>query len=197
MAENEVVQEQKTLQEIMAEAMAKAGIQGDDGSSRSYTMEENITPTQLMYAAVGRVVRAVTYPVIANEYPDMTLRELNALATVAHVGHQARVGKKAPKGCTAVTDTSDGMRLVPGAGQAFWTDGQYAEAFQGLAVKGLVTLKESTGPRFHQTSPEVGSIVTMTKAGRELIKAIGGNLGKSLSTLDNPTARAELLAYAD
>ena len=151
-------------------------------------------PTHLARAAVGRVVRAITYPVVSHEFFDMTLRELNALATLAHVNTEAKVGATPDEGCDSLVDSSDAMRIMPGAGQAFWAEEQYTEAFEGLQKKGLVKFKKTHGKRLsnHMKEEIPGLIVTLTKKGEALVDAMAGNIGKSLNQLNDEVTSQEL-----
>ncbi|MCB4359563.1 hypothetical protein [Quatrionicoccus australiensis] len=159
--------------------------------------QKTATPS---HRAVGRVVRALTYPIISAEF-DLTLRELNALATLSHVplemdnmiGEAAEMLRKS---------TFDAMALIPGCQQAFWMEEQFNAATDKLAELGLVTIENTHGPRMHlrimKDSPAEGPgrVVRLTKAGEELVDSMAGNLAKSLSLLDTPDVRDDLALYS-
>lgn len=146
--------------------------------------------------AVGRVVRAVTYSVCANDYADMTMRELCTLTTLAHSNWDACVGEPVPDDCQQLVDSFDGISLLPGAGQVYFNKTDFPEAVAGLVAKKLVTVTKVKGWRTPLGGEGEGQLVTLTKKGTELVEAIAGNLGKSLSVLEDPTTRQELLEYA-
>lgn len=158
--------------------------------------KKSATPS---HQAVGRVVRALTYPIISVEY-DFTLRELNALATLAHVNQDAGVTSK-PKndGYFHPVDTFDAMQLQPGAGQSFWEEEQFHTAVKGLEARGLVKTEATSGKRIavlkggEASLP--GLIVKLTKEGEELVDSLAGNLAKSLSLLDREDVRKDLALY--
>lgn len=153
------------------------------------------------HRAVGRVVRGLTYPIISAAV-DLTLRELNALATLAHVpsdmdmmvGGAAEFGQR---------DTFDALSLHPGCQQAFWAEEQFIAATDRLAALGLATIEHTHGPRLlsgvlkDAPAESPGRIVRLTKAGEELVDSMAGNLAKSLSLLDNDDVRADLALYED
>jgi hypothetical protein len=151
------------------------------------------------HQAVGRVVRALTYPIISAEH-DFTLRELNALATLAHINQDAGVtNKPTPKSNFHPVDTFDAMYMQPGAGQSFWEEEQFLAAAKSLEAKGLVTTEATTGIRIATLTstdePSPGLIVKLTKAGEELVDSMAGNLAKSLSLLDREDVRNDLALY--
>ncbi|NMF98947.1 hypothetical protein GPA27_16330 [Aromatoleum toluolicum] len=155
------------------------------------------------HVAVGRVVRALTYPIIGAEH-DFTLRELNALATLAHVNIDAGARVSGPEdGYFHPVDSYDAMLLQPGAGQSFWLEEQFQSAARGLEAKGLVKIQTTTGRRytlFVSSKPEPeqvgpGMLVTLTKEGTELVDSMAGNLAKALTTLDDKDVRNELGQY--
>lgn len=159
--------------------------------------KKSATPS---HRAVGRVVRGLTYPIIAAEF-DLTLRELNALATLAHVplemdmskGDAAAIGQNA---------TFDAMALIPGCQQAFWEEAQFDSATDKLAALGLVAIEHTNGPRMRlltmKDAPAAapGRVVRLTKAGEELVDSMAGNLAKSLGLLDDADVRADLALYS-
>lgn len=144
------------------------------------------------HRAVGRVVRGLTYPIIAEEF-DLTLRELNLLATIAHVNLETKLANG-----EALLDTFDVMRAVPGAGQAFWEEAQFVNAATKLEALGLATIKVLHGTRlFDPSGASEGQCrnVVLTKAGEELVDSMAGNLKKSLSLLDEQDVRDDLALY--
>lgn len=161
------------------------------------TKNQSSTPS---HRAVGRVARALTYPIISAEF-DLNLRELNALATLAHVNQD--VGVNAERLELGRCDTFDGLGLSPGCQQAFWLEEQFIAATDKLVELGLATIEHTTGPRLHllttgsssQEGP--GRIVRLTKAGEELVDSMAGNLAKSLSLLDKEDVRDDLALYED
>jgi hypothetical protein len=151
------------------------------------------------HQAVGRVVRALTYPIISAEY-DFTLRELNALATLAHINQDARVTTKPTSDSNfRPVDTFDAMYMQPGAGQSFWEEEQFLATAKSLEAKGLVTTEATIGKRIAKLTttdePSPGLIVKLTKAGEELVDSLAGNLAKSLSLLDREDVRKDLALY--
>lgn len=189
MQNNEMTKALNELKKVLAE-------DGADDNVETFSLEKSVTPAQLVVAAVGRVVRAVTYPIIANDYPDMSLRELNLLASICQANHEARVGLPAIDGGTPIIDTADGLRLIPGASQAFWAEEQYDETYASLERRGLIKLTKTTGKRLvpNQKSTK-GRIAQLTEAGFDLIDAMAGNIGKSLSVLENPVTKQELKEF--
>ena len=151
------------------------------------------------FVAVGRVVRALTYPVISSEL-DLTLRDLNLLATLSHVNIETGAGKPSKGDNFCPCDSFDAMQLMPGTGQAFWEESQFTAAAQRLADLSLVTIKATAGMRLarrlrgeDETGP--GMLVTLTKKGEELLDGMCGNLNKSFSVLDSEEVREELAMY--
>lgn len=152
--------------------------------------------TLLLSIAVGRAVRAVTYPVIGNDYADMSLRELNALATLSHVNHELDVCGEPSPGSIALVDTFDAMMMAPGAGQAFFAEEHFLNAVENLAARGLVEIVLTNGNCiFPPKSSRPTSLVILTPAGRDLIDAIGGNIGKSLSLLNDSQTQKVLKEF--
>lgn len=157
---------------------------------------QHATPS---HRAVGRIVRAITYPIISAKI-DLTLRELNALATLAHTNQDVGVSATAPA-TMGKRDSFDALSLTPGCNQALWSEEQFIAATDKLAELGLATIEHTTGPRLHlaitpgaaQEGP--GRIVTLTGAGYELVDSLAGNLAKSLSLLDNTDVRDDLSLY--
>ncbi|NMG69158.1 hypothetical protein [Parazoarcus communis] len=171
----------------------------EEGTAASFHVRpssEDIPYEMSAKRAVGRVVRAVTYPVCANEYEDMTMRELCTLATLAHSNWEACVGEAVPDGCQQLVDSFDGICVLPGAGQIYFDETDFPDAIAGLVAKKLVKVTKVKGWRKTLRSEGEGQLVTLTKKGTELVEAIAGNLGKSLSVLEDPTTRQELLEYA-
>lgn len=162
-------------------------------------MAKSKKPATPSHQAIGRVTRALTYPIISAEH-DLTLRELNALATLAHINQDAGVTNK-PKddGFFHPVDTYDAMQLEPGTGQAFWHEEQFLVAVQSLEAKGLVKTEATKGIRFTRLREEdktgTGLMVTLTIDGEELVDSLAGNLAKSLSLLDREDVRADLGLY--
>lgn len=151
------------------------------------------------FKAVGRVARALTFPFIS-EGLDLTLRELNAIATIAHVNIEA--GAKSSQdanGTPHVVDTYDAFVIEPGAGQAFETVEVFEDVVQALKEKGLVQTEESFGRRLHLLNQDEksgpGTIVTLTEEGKSLVDAMTSNLAKSLVVLDNESVRKDLSKY--
>lgn len=158
--------------------------------------KKSATPS---HQAIGRVTRALTYPIISAEV-DLTLRELNALATLAHVNQDAGVTSK-PKddGFFHPVDSFDAMCLQPGTGQAFWQEEQFSSTVKSLEAKGLVKSEVTKGQRYTRLREEdktgPGVIITLTKAGEELVDSMAGNLAKALTMLDQEEVRADLALY--
>lgn len=162
------------------------------------TSSEDVPYEMSAKRAVGRVVRAVTYPVCANEYADMTMRELCTLATLAHSNWDACVGEAVPDGCQQLVDSFDGISVLPGAGQIYFDETDFPDAVAGLVAKKLVKVTKVKGWRFcsYDEGESEGRLVTLTTKGTKLVEAIACNLGNSLSMLEDPTTREELLEYA-
>lgn len=151
------------------------------------------------YVAIGRVVRAITYPVISSEL-DLTLRDLNALATLAHVNDETGAGQPSTADNFIPCDSFDALTFMPGTGQAFWAEEQFTVAAQRLAQFGLVTITPTTGTRvtrLHETdNTGPGMLVKLTKAGESLLDGMCGNLKKALGLLDDKAVRKELALYS-
>lgn len=151
------------------------------------------------HRAVGRVVRALTYPIISAEV-DLTLRDLNALATLAHINQDVGVSATAPA-IVGKRDSFDALALNPGCQQAFWEEEQFIAATDRLAALGLATIEPTTGPRMllsimKDAPPEgPGRIVRLTAAGEKLVDSMAGNLAQTLSLLDNTHVRHDLALY--
>lgn len=155
----------------------------------SFTTRKPDTPEHVAFATVGRVARAITYPAISRECANLTLLELNALVTIAHVNRDMCVGMKVPQGATPLFDTACAMRLAPGCGQAFFNPEDFTETFSSLAEKSLVRLRRhpQPAPFFCDHSIEV----TLTAKGKQLVEAMAGSLSKILCMLkDIDTAEA-------
>lgn len=147
------------------------------------------------HRAVGRVVRALTYPIISDEL-DLTLRELNALATLAHVNQEVGVtAKPTPK--YWVVDSFDAMQVMPGCGQSFWEEQQFIDATDRLAALGLATITQTLGKRLLLQAEGPGRIVRLTKRGEQVCNNMALNLDNSLSVLDDPAVRDDLELLAD
>lgn len=131
------------------------------------------------FEAVGRVTRAVTYAALANDV-NLTLRELYAFTTLTQALETLNSG--AIEGGLV-----DAYKVTPGLGQAFFKVEQYRETFESLQAKGLVRLTNAAAATFS---------AELTEAGVELLHAMGGNLAKSLSTLDREDVRQSLNDYA-
>ena len=138
-----------------------------------------------VFSAIGRVARAITHPIIG-EY-DLSLLELNALATISHV-HDGYEDGICP-------DTIDAMFLTPGCGQSFDAIEQFETTFKSLAEKGLVSLetlpveKLRTPIMFNRST---GVHVHLLKEGHQLLYAMASNLGNALDVLDKPEVREGL-----
>lgn len=158
-------------------------------------MTKEATPS---HRAVGRVVRALTYSIISAEF-DLSPRELNALATLAHINQD--IGVSATSAQLGKCDSFDSLAMNPGCQQAFWREEQFIAATDKLAALGLVTIEHTTGPRMHlsvmkDAPPEgPGRIVSLTAAGYELVDSMAGNLARTLGLLDNPHVRNDLALY--
>lgn len=150
-------------------------------------------PAGPAYEAIGRVARALTYPLISGNH-DLSLRDLNALATIAHINDQLDVSADADE--VGRVDTFDAMFMVPGVAQAFWEEAQFIAATDKLATLGLVTIEATQGPRLLlKMAKGPGRIVRLTEAGREMLDAMAGNLAKSLSILDDKDIRQDLARH--
>ncbi|MFY9810838.1 hypothetical protein [Aquabacterium sp.] len=144
------------------------------------------------FEAVGRVTRAVTYAALANDV-DLTLRELYAFTTLTQALETLNGGVDG--------DLIDGYMSTPGLGQAFFQFDQYRETFDSLEAKGLVKLLKSPHENKIASSIEKNVhreafVAELTEAGVELLHAMGGNLAKSLRTLDREDVRQSLNDYA-
>lgn len=146
--------------------------------------------------AVGRVIRAVTYPVCATDFADMTMRELCTLATLAHSNWDACVGETVPDSYKQLVDSFDGISIIPGAGQIYFNAADFQDAVAGLVAKKLVKVTITEGWRMPLFGEGEGQLVTLTEKGMKLVEAIACNIGKSLSMLEDRTTRLELLEYA-
>lgn len=153
------------------------------------------------FQALGRVVRALTYPAISSEY-DLTLRDINLLSTIAHVNHETRAGQPQKGKNFRPCDSFDAMQIMPGTGQAFWEECQFTESAKRLEALGLVSIKETVGKRLlvalkgeDEAETRPGMLVTLTKKGTELLDGMCGNLNKSLDLLDHEDVRKELALY--
>ncbi|GGP21901.1 hypothetical protein [Silvimonas iriomotensis] len=140
---------------------------------------------------VGLLARALTYPILSAEY-DFTLRELNALATLAQA--EADSGEPAPvvdndsgagAPATAIEDTYDLLSLIPNGRQAFWQEQQFLEAVTGLKQKGLVNIESKLGLRIVDSHKGVTSspvhIVTLTRKGKDLVDELAGHVAHALN----------------
>jgi len=151
-------------------------------------------PAGPAYEAIGRVARALTYPLISGNH-DLSLRELNALATIAHINDQMDVSSSASE--VGRVDTFDAMMMVPGTARAFFEEAQFIEATDKLATLGLVAIEATQGPRLLLKMAKGPSrIVRLTDAGREMLDAMAGNLAKSLDVLDDKDVRQDLALYS-
>lgn len=151
-------------------------------------------PAGPAYEAIGRVVRALTYPLISGNH-DLSLRDLNALATIAHINDQMDVSADADE--VGRVDTFDAMMMVPGGAKAFFEEAQFSEATDKLATLGLVAVEATQGPRLLlKMAQGPGRIVRLTEAGREMLDAMACNLAKSLNVLDDKDVREDLALYS-
>lgn len=154
-------------------------------------MKVKMIDTNPAYEAVGRVVRGLTYPLIANDY-DLTFRELNALATISHINDSIRVEPK-----DGTLDTVAAMMMNVGAGEAFNNHSEYVTVFESLKEKGFIDIEVILAasvfklPRLKtDKSPQLdGMLATLTVAGERLIISLAFNLTKTLNILDRADVR--------
>lgn len=168
-------------------------------SSVIYLMSKSKKSASPSFEAVGRVARALTYPLLAEEF-EMTVRELNALATIAHITIDVGVsGTHAAIDSPNSLDTYDSIFVGPGTCQAFESEEMFHAVVQTLKDKGLVQTQESFGRRLHLIAKDdkrgAGTIVTLTKEGKSFIDAMASNLAKSLAILDDEKVRKALSKY--
>lgn len=142
-------------------------------------------------SATGCLVRAITYPVISAEF-DLSLRELNALATLSHINHEAGLASGMTEGIELegfgrVIDTFDAMMLWPGMSQSFWEEEQFVEAVNSLEGKGLVTTQSTYGKRLlgpvKGEAEGAGRVAVLTSKGEDLIAAMAGNLQNGIQSI--------------
>jgi len=140
-----------------------------------------------VFATVGRITRAITYPIISLEY-DLTLRELNALATIAHINQERHAVNN---------DTINSMLMSTAMGQAFFDIKDFYTTFESLAEKGLIEIdKIEQGElaaflmKDNKESDELyGLSATLTEDGDDLIYSMGYNIMNSLCLLDKKEVR--------
>lgn len=157
-----------------------------------------MTETNPAYEAVGRVVRALTYPLIANDH-DISLRELNALATISHINDSVRVAPDA-----GILDTISAMMMNSGTGQTFHHHSDYVTVFESLKEKGFIDIEVIPAasvfkmPRLKtDTSPQPdGMRATLTDEGVDLMNLLAGNIERTLNILDRTDVRESLDDHA-
>lgn len=146
------------------------------------SIKESKSPT---YKAVGRVARALTYPVLSAEV-ELSQLELYTLTSLGHIDEF--VSEKEH-------DTIDALRIMPGVGQGFFDLRSYYDTFESLEKKGLV---KCTYPQNHalldaEVEPGRKAVqVTLTQTAEELLDGMATNLVRSLSVLDAPEVRSAL-----
>lgn len=142
------------------------------------------------FEGVARVARAITYPVLVNG-PNLTLVELYTLTTLpGAIDFMKSIEEKC--------DVIDAYLVKPGLAQGYRGGAQQLlEALKSLAEKGLVHLKDGEYCMSRQLREALPpTLAQLTKEGLELLHAMGGNMKKSLSTLDDEEVRLSLAGYA-
>lgn len=152
------------------------------------------------YEALGRVVRALTFPVIANGH-GLSLLELSTLATIPYVNGSTTFDNPADGKADTVMD----FICTLGAGQAFESIDQYKVVFLSLKEKGLIRIKYIPHAQVRQlptlknkpVNTREGIFATLTNAGISLLNTMTLNLEKSLDVLDRVDVRESLDTFSE